>query len=344
MMNYAEISSSLKKNTGPLYLLYGEEDYFIKTITNTIKSNVLSVEELDFNYSVYDMRETAVETAVEEGETLPFFGNRRVIILKNCYFLTGQREKDKVEHNIKALERYISSPPPETVMVLTVAHPKLDERKKIVKQLKKQALTFASHSIDENMMQEWVREKTGNHSAAFEKNAVERLVQLAGKDMLMLSSELEKILIFAADKSSITVNDINALVARTLEDNVFELVDFVIRKQTSRALRVYYDLLKQNEEPIKLLVLLARQFRIMLHVQELKKRGYSRQKIAGLIKVHPYAVKIAEGQARSFTESRLKSILTELAEGDYEMKTGKVDKTLRLELSIIKISGMEKTA
>ncbi|MFB4164861.1 DNA polymerase III subunit delta [Alteribacillus sp. JSM 102045] len=338
-MDYIQLSKELdQKDTKPLYLLYGKEDFFIKNITEKIVSSVLTEEERDFNYSIYDMKEIPVEAAVEEGETLPFFGEKRVILLRNCYFLTGVKEKEKTEHHLPTFEKYMDNPSSETVMIVTVSYEKLDERKKIVKKLKKQGTVMEAAPFDEAKMLQWMDTYARDNQLHISQEAKELLIQLAGKDMMMLASEMEKLSLYVQETGKITIEAVEKLVARTLEDNVFELVDNVVRGRSEKAFRIYYDLIKQNEEPIKILTLLARQFRMILLVKQLKKRGYSRQKMASQLKVHPFAVKTAEGQMKNFEEVTLKNILAELAQADYEVKTGKIDKSLRVELCIANLA------
>ncbi|MGY4690372.1 DNA polymerase III subunit delta [Salibacterium sp. K-3] len=334
-MDYIPLLQDIEnQNIAPLYLLYGTEAYLISHVIEKITANTLAEEERDFNHSVYDMKEVPVDTALEEGETLPFFGSGRVVVLKNCYFLTGSKEKEKVEHNLSYLENYIDHPPSETVMIFTAPYEKLDERKKIVKKLKKQGVFLEAAAFDEKNMDQWLHRFCQSRSVSITSDAKQKMMQLAGKDMMMLSSEMDKLALFAGDGNEITEEMVEELVPRTLEDNVFELVDHVVHGRGEKAFRIYYDLMKKNEEPIKILTLLARQFRMILHVSHLKKTGYSRQKMASRLKVHPYAVKIAEEQSRSYSESRLKEVLQTLAEADEQIKTGKVDKNLQLELSI----------
>ncbi|SDH47040.1 DNA polymerase III, delta subunit [Alteribacillus persepolensis] len=338
-MDYLELTQQLQKgNVEPLYLLYGKEEFFIKNITEKIVSAVLTEEERDFNYSVYDMKETPVEMVVEEGETLPFFGEKRVILMKNSYFLTGVKDKDKIEHHLPSFEKYIEKPANETVIIVTVSQDKLDERKKVVKKLKKQGIVLEASPYDERKVHQWMDTYLHEKEMEMTKDAKELMVHRAGKDMMMLASEMDKLSLYVTNSNQITGEAVDKLVSRTLEDNVFELVDCVVRGRTEHALSIYFDLMKQNEEPIKLLVLLARQFRLIMHVQQLKKRGYTRQKIASQLKVHPFAVKVAEGQMNAFTNQMLASILKELAQADYEVKTGKMDKSLRVEMAITKIA------
>ncbi|SDI85087.1 DNA polymerase III subunit delta [Alteribacillus bidgolensis] len=339
-MDYMQLSKDIEQQgVKPVYLLYGKEDFFIKDITEKIVSSILTEEERDFNYSIYDMKEVPVEAAVEEGETLPFFGEKRVILLRNCYFLTGVKDKEKIEHHLPTFEKYLDNPPNETIMIVSVSYEKLDERKKIVKKLKKQGMVLDAAPYDEAKMFQWIDTYTRDNQLYLTRDAKELLVQLAGKEMMMLASEMDKLSLYVTESNEITVDIVEKLVARTLEDNVFELVDHVVQGRSEKALRIYFDLLKQNEEPIKILMLLARQFRMILQVKQLKQRGYSRQKMASQLKVHPFAVKVAEGQIKNFDDIAIKNILKELAEADYEMKTGKMDKSLRVELGIVKIAG-----
>jgi DNA polymerase-3 subunit delta len=105
----------------------------------------------------------------------------------------------------------------------------------------------------------------------------------------------------------------------------------------NEAFSILHDLLKQNEEPIRLLALLARQFRIIFQVKQLKDSGYTQGEMAKRLRLHPYAVKVALGQAKAFEKPELLRILNEMAEADYAMKTGRMDKKLALELCLTNI-------
>lgn len=117
---------------------------------------------------------------------------------------------------------------------------------------------------------------------------------------------------------------------------MFKLTEEIASLRTDKAIALYHDLLRRREEPIKLAALLVRQFRSMLYVKELGKQGYSPQQMAGQLGMHPYGVKVTADQAKAFSIERLTALLGGLAELDYEMKTGRVDKTLGLELWLLR--------
>ncbi len=131
---------------------------------------------------------------------------------------------------------------------------------------------------------------------------------------------------------------VEKLVSKSLEQNIFTLIEKVVQRKLDEALRIYYDLLKQNEEPIKILALLAGQFRLIYQVKELARRGYGQQQIASFLKTHPYRVKLAAGHADKFTDEELTNLMRLIAEADYQMKTGGMNKSLLIEMLLFHLN------
>ncbi|MCD8501265.1 MAG: DNA polymerase III subunit delta [Bacillaceae bacterium] len=169
------------------------------------------------------------------------------------------------------------------------------------------------------------------------KEASLKLSELLGNRLMMISMELQKLSLYVGKDATITEVEVGQLVAKTVEQDVFTLIDCVIHKRKTEALETLYELLRKKEEPIKILSLLARQFRNIYQVNELIKRGYSQQKVASSLKLHPYAVKLAHQQGRLFEAKRLLSYIDQLADADYQIKSGKMDKQLVLELFFTKV-------
>ncbi|RBP02389.1 DNA polymerase III subunit delta [Rossellomorea aquimaris] len=326
-----------KSQFAAIYLVYGNESFIINETKQRIVSSALSEEEMDFNFSSYDLEETPVEVAIEDAETFPFMGEKRVVIIQNPVFLTAEKTKEKVEHNIKRLEQYIQSPAPYTILVITANYEKLDERKKITKSLKKLAEVVEAKKLNEPELKSWVRERAASNSVQIDEDAIELLLTLAGTNLMMLTQELDKLSLYASDTNRIDVEVVERLTARSLEQNIFTLVDKVVHRRIDEALRIYYDLLKQNEEPLKILSILAGQFRLIYGTKELSRRGYGQQKIASYLKVHPFRVKLAAGQAKHFNDKQLAHIIELLSQGDYEIKTGKIKKELMIEMFLFKL-------
>nr|WP_144920384.1 DNA polymerase III subunit delta [Paenibacillus bovis] len=330
-----------EKQFSSLYLLYGTEDFIINETKQKLVTNVLTEEEMDFNFSVYDLEETPIEEAIEDAETFPFMGDNKLLFIHNPVFLTADKSKGKVEHDIKRLETYLQSPAPYSILVFIASYEKLDERKKITKLLKKNAEVLEAKPLNERDLKVWVRTQANANKVDMDEDAIELFVTLVGTDLMNLHSELTKLTLYVSDTKKINVSTVEKLTSRSMEQNIFDLVDKVVNRKMEEAFRIYYDLRKQNEEPIKILALIASQFRLIYQVKEMTRRGYGQQQIAGTIKTHPYRVKLASGQANSFSEAELGEIMQLLAKTDEQLKTSQFGKEVALELFLLKLGNMK---
>jgi len=319
----------------PVYLLYGEEEYFIKETKKLICEHALADEDAEFNLATIDLEETPVEVAIEEMETLPFMGDRRVVILHNPSFLTAERKKEKVEHDLKRLEGYLANPSPTTVAVFIAPYPKLDERKKITKELKRNAAVLESKPLYERDLAKWIGSHTKSLGVTISQDGIEALLALTGNHLMMAATELEKLALYAANEQVIDGAMVDKLVPKNFDQNVFDLVDYILNGQKKKAVELYKELLMQKEEPIRILAAIARQYRIILQVKKLSSQGYGQMQIASKLKMSPYPVKLALKRINHFSEKTLLRVLGQLAELDYRMKTGLGDKEIQLELFIL---------
>lgn len=328
-----------KKQFSPVYVLYGTESFLINETKQLLMKYALNEEEMEFNFATYDLEETPIEVALEDAETFPFMGERRLILMNNPYFLTAEKSKAKIEHNLKKLEAYLQEPAPYSIVVFAGSYEKLDERKKLTKELKRKGSVVEAKRLNEQELKLWVKERAALNRVGIDEEAVEQMLALAGTNLFMLTTEIDKLALYATEGNTITVAMVHALVSRSLEQNIFVLVDNIVQRKIDAAFRIYYDLLKQNEEPIKILSILSGQFRLIYQVKELARKGYGQQQIAGYIKVHPFRVKLAAGQAKLFKDEELTEIMQMLAEADYQSKSGGMNKELIIEMFLFRLQG-----
>ena len=315
-----------------IYLFYGTENYLIEQAISSIINKRLSNDEKDMNFFTYDLLNEPLENVVEEAETLPFIAGHKVVLAKNALLFTGQ--KLKIEHDLAGLEHLIQSPPDYSTIIFWVPYEKLDERKKIVKRLKEQGTIKSFNTLKGEELLGWIQNKGKEEKVSITEEAAELLVNTSGPDLKILAQEIKKMAIFVGENGKINKGVVEELGARTMEQNVFALSEHLANLQYEQAFTVLYDLLLNKEEPVKIIALLARQFRIMLLAKEMYQKGYSHQQIGSQIGAHPYAIKIALQQSTAFSDLQLKKILKQLAEIDYEIKTGRKEKVLALEMFI----------
>lgn len=336
IIRYHQVVCKVQKQK-PIYLLYGNERFLIEEKRKTLIGNDIN----EFDVNVYDMTETPIEMALEDAETLPFLSDKRFVIIKNPYFLTSEKKlasQSEVEHNLKKLEQYLENPSPYSLVIFEAPYDKLDERKKIVQLLKKAAQVFEASALQDKDVHAWLHSESRKLNIEMDDDAVKHLYRLVGKDLKKLRNELVKLSLYVGENGRVTEETLDLLVSRSLEDNIFALVDHVVNKRMTEAFQTLRDLIEQKEEPIKIVALLARQFRMIAQVHTLRKKGYTTKQMANHLKLHPFVVQKTLQQANQFSQTECHRMIQQLAEADYFMKTGKYDKQILLEIILTKIA------
>ncbi|OEF96908.1 DNA polymerase III subunit delta [Vulcanibacillus modesticaldus] len=323
-----------------VHLFYGSESYLIAEEINRLIHSLIPPNEREFNVVTYDLMVTPVEEIVQEAEILPFGSDHKLIIAKNAFLFTGQKISKGIEHNTNTLEMLLKQPVEYSTIVFWVPSEKLDERRKIVKLIKKLGNVESFSVLSGTQLVDWVKMKAKTYNTSILDEAAEMLINIIGNNLQLLSQEISKMAIYVGKDGLIDIEVVKELSSRVLEQNIFSLIERIANMELEQAFQIFYDLLKNKEEPIKMIALLARQFRIMLHAKELYRIGYSQQQIATQLGVHPYSIKLAIKQSAKFSEAQLKDILKKLAEIDYEIKTGKKNKILSLEMFMFHLKGL----
>ena len=153
-----------------------------------------------------------------------------------------------------------------------------------------------------------------------------------------LEKELEKLFSYTAFKDEITIQDVEDICTTQITNRIFDMVDAVAKKQQKKALDYYYDLVALKEPPLRILALLTRQFRILLEVKDLMKKGLGRQQIAQSAGLHPYVAGKCMDQSKGFSGRQIRSILEDAADMEEAAKTGRLDNTMCVEIFIVKYS------
>ncbi|SHE10345.1 DNA polymerase III subunit delta [Chlamydia abortus] len=338
-MDYRSIVKEIEQGKlMPVYVCYGPEVFRRREFIRFMLGKLVEPEHEEFAVTRYDLNETPLDVVLDDSETVPFLVPKKVIIAENAQFLTGAKENSKVEHRLERLTEYLKNPVDYTVLILVVDAEKLDERKKLVKALKERKCLLAFQTLTAEELADWAARRANRLGMTFGSGALEKFLLYGGTDLQSLAMELDKLSLYVGSGGEVTADLVEQMVARTTEQNVFILIDELVKMNTGKALEILQDLYKQKEEPIKIVALMARQYRLIAQVKELVQTGYSHQQIAGAVGAHPYAVKLAAEQARKYDVNRLNRILSRLADLDYQMKSGQIDKSFGLELLLLNMA------
>ncbi|MEN2361088.1 DNA polymerase III subunit delta [Levilactobacillus brevis] len=321
-----------------VYVILGQADYFQRRLKRGFKQQV-PAEEQTMNFASYDMDTVPLAVALDDAMAAPFFGERRVVCIDNPQFLTGETKKQKVEHDIDSLQKYLESPMPSTVLVFFAPYDKLDARKKVTKQLKKVATMVEINQFSERDVRQFVTDQLKQDGYTMEPAALNDLIQRTDADLTLIMSELPKLELYTLPEKTITQAAVSGLVTQTLTQNVFDLVNRVLAKNTAGAVTLYRELLQAKEEPLKINAILQGQFRLLIQTKVLAKQGYSQGKLASILKVHPYRIKLALQTHRRFQLTDLNRAYLGLFRVEKQMKSTTMDPELLFSLFMTQFAG-----
>lgn len=336
----ADLQKIRKEKLAPCYLVLGTESFLQDQVRAEILKKIQVTEKDDLNFLRFDMNHSSIEEVIAEAETLPFFGEQRVVFVENPYFLTGEKVTNGMEQNIDLLVDYLKEPLDSTVLVFFAPYEKLDERKKVTKQLKKTAVVINVQQLNEKEVRQYLLNTLENTDITLDRRAIDVFLRLTDLDLSKMMGELEKLVLYGQNQSKITASEVEQLVPKTLEHNIFDMTQYILAGKTDQTLRLFEDLVTQGEEIIKINAILLSQLRLYLQTKFLVKIGYQQANIAETLKIHPYRVKLAMQEARKYDEQKLVRLFDKLVEMDYQIKTGQIEKALSFQLFVLKSGTM----
>lgn len=309
-----------------IYLLYGEEAYLKRQYKEKLR-NAMVFPDDSMNCAYYEGKGINIKEIIDLAETLPFFAERRLIIMENTGFFKNATQE---------LADYIKEMPETTSMIFI--EEEVDKRGKLYKAVKDNGRIVELGRQDEGMLIRWIAGVIKQEQKQVTEATVRFFLTKVGTDMENIQKELEKLLCYAMDRDTITVEDIEAICTTQITNQIFDMVNAVAEKKQRKALDYYYDLIALKEPPMRILFLLTRQFKLLLEVKAMTKRGYDRKDIAAQVGVPPFAVGKYQEQAKAFSETQLRGIIEESVDTEECVKTGRLTDMLGVELFIMKYS------
>lgn len=309
-----------------IYLLYGEEAYLKKQYRDKLRNAMISPDD-NMNYAYYEGKGINVKEVIDLAETLPFFADRRIIVMENTGFFKTSSEE---------LAEYIKELPESTAIIFVESE--IDKRGKLYKAVQKNGRVVELGRQDEGTLLRWIAGSVKRENKQIAENTIRYFLAKVGTDMENIQKELEKLFCYTLDKDSITVEDVEAICTSQITNQIFDMVNAVADKKQRQALDYYYDLITLKEPPMRILFLLARQFKLLLEVRELDKQGVARKEIAQKTGLNPFVVGKYQAQAKSFSAKELRIIIEDSVDTEEAVKTGKLTDSLGVELFIMKYS------
>jgi DNA polymerase-3 subunit delta len=297
----------------PVYLLFGEEPYFIDEISDLIEHNVLSDQEKEFNQTILYGKDTSVATLISYAKRFPMMANYQVLIVKEA------QEMEKIEE----LQPYIENPLDSTILVLCYKYGKLDRRKGFYKSFEKKGVTFESARLYESKIPDWIHDYLRGKNCTISQKAAILLTEFIGNDLSKVVNELNKLLINTSPGAEITEDYIEKNIGISKDFNVFELQKALITKDVFKANQIIrYFAANPRENPlVKIIPILSSFFSRVLTYHYLLDK--SKNAVAAALSVNPYFVSDYQQAAKTFGVGKVIKIISMLRE--YDMKSKGLD-------------------
>ena len=307
------------------YLLYGLENFFIdKEIKNIINNGKFD----DISISRYDLENDLLSNIIDDANTISLFDSNKLIIVDNAFIFS--RTTKKID-NIELLEEYLQNSNKDTTIVFIDRQENIDSIKKIVKSIKNNGVIKEFNPLKN--INTTVKEMFNDYK--IDSSTLDYFINRVGSNLEIISSEIDKLKLYKLDNKTITKEDINDICTENINVDIFKFVDDIINKNKKDAIKTYRELLKINEEPIKIIAILASKFRLMYQACTLTKKGLTEDKISEILGVHKYPVHLAIIAGYKYNQELILKYLNDLADLDIGIKTGSKDKDLALELFIL---------
>ena len=321
-----------------IHLVYSNQSSEIKKVVKGIAKQSLP-ERDDMNFVRYDGNNTLIQEIIDAANYVPLGYEKKVVAVDNCYFLMKPKPRNKIEadQDYKALISYIKNPNPDCDLILTVPTADVDKNSELFKLIEANAkVTF----MGDPTLKEWndyVRKVVNdsiekNPGSKMDSDAVMELIDRTAGDIPLLKNSLIKLFLYT---KHIRYEDVLLLVTRPLEDNTFQLFNYLLDGENEKAIGLFRDLQVSNVEPVTLISMLGNQFRLLNQVVFLSKQSKTNDEIAEELKIKPIRVQILKKKTFNMSEKAIHKVLDDLFNLDLQIKSGLVDRFYAFELFLI---------
>lgn len=342
-MNYKELISSINNDKLlTVYLFTGIERYLMDKTLELLKEKYIDKSFETLNYIVLDGKEVEFKDILDACETLPFMSQKKIVVIKDINEVMGNKGVDfdkKLSDYITKLDDYL-------IFIIIDKSNNMGQSTNIYKTVKKLGGIVEFEKLKGRDLSLWVEKKFKGFKKAISYDNIIYFLQSSSynaynspKTLYDLENEILKIVNFT-DNKEITREDIDLVLSRTLDTNIFNLLSYINKKDTDAALRTFNELYISNE-PIQLILsMVARQIRLMLSYKLFKERGDTEGSIQKKMQIKDYEFKRISQEASNFSKEYLIQALELILKFDIKQKTSSHDEKLAFEMLIVQLSQM----
>lgn len=325
------------------YLFHGDDNISIDQALNKIRSSMGEDANGDLNTSEFDGTQTTVPEVLSAAKSFPFLSDKRLVIVKEL--ISHITRKGAGETGKKAVDRLLDELPtlPEYARLVMVERDTISEKNKVLKAIIKLENGYIGKYEKPKNLTGWIISRAKNeYDTEILPQAAQAIADVVNNDMRRADNELYKLVCYVNDDHPINEQDVATLTPYVPEANVFEMVDALATGDGNKALRLIHRALHDDprDPGFGLFSMIVRQFRLLLMVRDHLNNGGGSQNpvIAKALGVHPFVAGKIAVQSRAFSIEQLDAILKRLQKYDQDMKTGRIEARLALDLLVTSLT------
>jgi DNA polymerase-3 subunit delta len=310
------------------YLLYGDEEYLRLYFRKKLSAAICDPSD-SMNCSFFEGDGISPARIIDLAETLPFFKERRLIVITNSSFFSDGCDE---------LADYLKDICETTYFIFSESS--VDKRTRMFKAVQKAGRCVELAPPDENALVDWAGGILKRSGREIRRNTLLRLFDRSGTNMGNLKNELDKLISYTDDRESGIIEDadVDAICTVELKNRVFEMIDAVTSHKSAKAFSLYYELLAQKVSPYMMLPAIYRQFNIMLQIKELSAATRDISQIASKIGLKPFIARKYMSGAGAYSSNALRGLMENCLSLEQEAKSGRIDDKLAIELLLYSVS------
>ncbi|MGG6796647.1 UNVERIFIED_CONTAM: DNA polymerase III subunit delta [Streptococcus canis] len=340
MIAIEKIDKLRKESLGLITLVTGDDIGQYSQLKSRLMEQI-AFDKDDLAYSYFDMSEVAYQDAEMDLVSLPFFAEQKIVIFDDLLDLTTSKKNFLKEKELKAFEAYLEKPLESTRLII-FAPGKLDSKRRLVKLLKRDALVLEANPLKEAELRTYFQKYSHQLGLGFESGAFEQLLLKSNDDFSQIMKNMAFLKAYKKT-GNISLADIEQAIPKSLQDNIFDLTRLVLGGKVDAARDLIHDLRLSGEDDIKLIAIMLGQFRLFLQLAILARDGKNEQQLVISLsdilgrRVNPYQVKYALKDSRTLSLAFLTEAVKTLLETDYQIKTGRYEKSYLVDIALLKI-------
>lgn len=317
-LKYTQFKNDLSEGKNfSVCLFEGEDAYFRERGMNLLKNKFVQEPALNLVLLSSDCTPTELTSSLNG---YPFMSQKRMTVLREFY--------PKQDFFKGGLKSYLENPAPDGLLVILNEKP--------CEALKKydSVCTIDCSKQDVALLVRWIRAECSNQRVTIDAESASALAEYCLSDMTRIETETQKLISYAGAGGSIVKADVDAMVARETEYKIYEMTDFIGKRKFDKALLIIKDMMSKGETPQRIILSVYNYFRRLLHVSI---SDMDNEQLAKSLGVKEIAVRKMKEQSSFFKKKSLKSAVDALSDADYRIKSGLIDETTAMYLSVFKI-------